>query len=139
MENDKQILRGELYYADLQDESVTGSEQHGIRPVLVVQNNVGNKYSPTIIVTALTSQHKKKTLPTHVFIKAGESGLKKDSYVLLEQVKTIDKKRLCGKIGQLSINSMAAVNLALLISLDYISPQYDVSMLKNLLSNMHVA
>ena len=86
------IKRGEIYYADLSP--VIGSEQGGVRPVLIVQNDVGNKYSPTVIAAAITSQHEKSKLPTHIDISASCCGLSKDSVVLLEQVRTIDKQRL---------------------------------------------
>ncbi|MBD5100201.1 MAG: type II toxin-antitoxin system PemK/MazF family toxin, partial [Clostridiales bacterium] len=92
------IKRGELYYADLSP--VVGSEQGGIRPVLVVQNDVGNKYSPTVIAAAVTSQINKAKLPTHIELSAKEYGLQKDSVVLLEQIRTLDKKRLKDKIGE---------------------------------------
>ncbi len=108
------IKRGDIYYADLSP--VIGSEQGGVRPVLVVQNDIGNRYSPTIIITAITSQINKAKLPTHVEIKAAEYGLVKDSVILLEQVRTIDKKRLEEKIGYLDDNMMTKVNEALLIS-----------------------
>ena len=89
--------RGELYYADLSP--VVGSEQGGVRPVLIIQNDVGNKYSPTVIVAAITSQINKAKLPTHIELSAMEYGLPKDSVVLLEQVRTLDKRRLKEKIG----------------------------------------
>ena len=108
------VKRGDIYYADLSP--VIGSEQGGIRPVLVVQNDVGNKYSPTIIVAAITSQINKAKLPTHVEINALEYGLTKDSVVLLEQVRTIDKRRLREKIGHFDEEKMNKVNDALLIS-----------------------
>lgn len=113
------IKRGEMYYADLSP--VVGSEQGGIRPVLVVQNDVGNKYSPTVIAAAITSQINKAKLPTHIEIHAGDYGLNKDSVVLLEQIRTIDKKRLKEKIGECDINVMSKVNEALLISLGFYS------------------
>ncbi|MFZ7119453.1 MAG: type II toxin-antitoxin system PemK/MazF family toxin [Eubacteriaceae bacterium] len=108
------VKRGDVYYADLSP--VIGSEQGGIRPVLVLQNNVGNKYSPTIIVSAITSQINKSKLPTHIEINAAEFGLSKDSVVLLEQIRTIDKKRLREKIGHLNDDVMDQVNEALQIS-----------------------
>ena len=111
------IKRGELYYADLSP--VVGSEQGGVRPVLVVQNDVGNKYSPTVIAAAVTSQMSKAKLPTHIALSAGEYGLPKDSVVLLEQIRTIDKKRLREKIGELPISMMHKVNDALMISLGF--------------------
>ena len=108
------IKRGDIYYADLSP--VIGSEQGGVRPVLVVQNDVGNKYSPTVIAAAVTSQINKAKMPTHIEIKADEYGLAKDSVVLLEQVRTIDKKRLKDKIGKLDDELMDQVNEALSIS-----------------------
>lgn len=111
------IKRGELYYADLSP--VVGSEQGGIRPVLVVQNDVGNKYSPTVIAAAVTSKLDKARLPTHIELAACEFGLVKDSVVLLEQIRTLDKRRLKERIGQLSPTTMQRVNRALLISLGF--------------------
>lgn len=108
------VKRGDIFYADLSP--VVGSEQGGIRPVLVVQNNIGNKYSPTVIVAAITSQINKAKLPTHIEISASEYGLTKDSVVLLEQVRTIDKKRLREKIGHSDDEMMDKVDEALLIS-----------------------
>ncbi|QXM05314.1 type II toxin-antitoxin system PemK/MazF family toxin [Crassaminicella indica] len=108
------VKRGDIFYADLSP--VVGSEQGGVRPVLVVQNNIGNKYSPTIIVAAITSQINKAKMPTHVEISASEYGLTKDSVVLLEQVRTIDKRRLREKIGHSDDEMMDKVNEALLIS-----------------------
>ena len=108
------VKRGDVYYADLSP--VVGSEQGGVRPVLVLQNNVGNKYSPTIIISAITSQINKSKLPTHIEINATEFGLSKDSVVLLEQIRTIDKKRLREKIGHLDDELMNQVNEALQIS-----------------------
>lgn len=108
------IKRGDIFYADLSP--VIGSEQGGIRPVLVIQNDVGNKYSPTIIAAAITSQINKAKLPTHIEISAQEYGLVKDSVVLLEQIRTIDKKRLREKIGHLDEELMERVNEALNIS-----------------------
>lgn len=109
------IKRGEVYYADLSP--VVGSEQGGVRPVLVIQNNIGNKYSPTIIVAAITSQMNKAKLPTHIEIKAGNYGLVKDSVLLLEQIRTIDRKRMKDKIGKCDTNFMKKVNVALTISI----------------------
>ena len=108
------VKRGDVYYADLSP--VIGSEQGGVRPVLVLQNNVGNKYSPTIIISAITSQVNKSKLPTHIEINALDFGLSKDSVVLLEQIRTIDKKRLREKIGHLDEELMNQVNEALQIS-----------------------
>ncbi|MBR6737979.1 MAG: type II toxin-antitoxin system PemK/MazF family toxin [Clostridia bacterium] len=112
------IKRGELYYADLSP--VVGSEQGGVRPVLVVQNDVGNKYSPTVIAAAVTSKINKAKLPTHIELSATLYGLNKDSVVLLEQIRTLDKKRLKERIGELNENTMNMVNDALLISLGFI-------------------
>ena len=109
------IKRGYLYYADLSP--VVGSEQGGVRPVLIIQNDIGNKYSPTVIVAAITSQINKAKLPTHIEISANEYGLNKDSVILLEQIRTIDKKRLREKIGCLDKNMMLKVNNSLQISL----------------------
>lgn len=109
------IKRGDIYYADLSP--VVGSEQGGVRPVLIVQNDVGNKYSPTVIAAAITSQQTKAKLPTHIEIGALSSGLTKDSVVLLEQVRTIDKKRLKEKMGSISENSMKEINNAISVSL----------------------
>ncbi len=108
------VKRGEIYYADLSP--VIGSEQGGVRPVLVVQNDVGNRYSPTVIAAAITSQINKAKMPTHIEIDAREYGLSRDSVVLLEQVRTIDKKRLKEKIGHLDDRMMQSVNTALEIS-----------------------
>ena len=109
------IKRGYLYYADLSP--VVGSEQGGDRPVLIIQNDIGNKYSPTVIVAAITSQINKAKLPTHIEISAHEYGLNKDSVILLEQIRTIDKKRLREKIGCLDKNMMLKVDNSLQISL----------------------
>lgn len=111
------IKRGEIYFADLSP--VIGSEQGGVRPVLVVQNDVGNKFSPTIIAAAITSQLEKAKLPTHIQLPAEKYGLPKNSIVLLEQIRTIDKKRLKEKIGELPIIEMTKINEALLISLGF--------------------
>ena len=108
------IRRGDIFYADLSP--VVGSEQGGTRPVLVVQNDVGNKYSPTVIAAAITSKINKAKLPTHIEIDAARYGLSKDSVILLEQVRTIDKKRLREKIGRLDDVQMIKVNDALSIS-----------------------
>jgi mRNA interferase MazF len=106
------IKRGEIYYADLSP--VVGSEQGGLRPVLIVQNNIGNKYSPTVIAAAITSRKDKAHLPTHIQIHG--CGLSKDSVVLLEQVRTLDKKRLKDKMGSIDSKAMNEVNNALSIS-----------------------
>ena len=109
------VKRGDIFYADLSP--VIGSEQGGVRPVLVVQNDIGNKYSPTVIVVAITSQINKAKLPTHLEISAKEFGLAKDSVVLLEQIRTVDKQRLKDKIGKCSLRFMEKVDKALYISL----------------------
>ena len=111
------VKRGELYYADLSP--VIGSEQGGVRPVLVVQNDVGNKYSPTIIAAAVTSKIDKAKLPTHIELSAREYGLSKDSVVLLEQIRTLDKTRLKERIGQVSADKMRKINEALLVSMGF--------------------
>ena len=108
------IKRGDIYYADLSP--VVGSEQGGIRPVLIVQNNVGNRFSPTVIAAAITSQQSKAKLPTHIPLFANTAGLARDSVVLLEQVRTIDKRRLREKMGTVDENSMDAINNAISIS-----------------------
>nr|WP_038266300.1 type II toxin-antitoxin system PemK/MazF family toxin [Peptoclostridium litorale] len=112
------MKRGDIYYADLSP--VVGSEQGGVRPVLVVQNDIGNKYSPTIIIAAITAKIDKAKLPTHVEIRANEYGLVKNSVVLLEQIRTIDKKRLREKIGSFDRKMMNKVDEALQISLGLI-------------------
>ena len=109
------IKRGEIYYADLSP--VVGSEQGGVRPVLIVQNDVGNKYSPTVIAAAITSQQYKTNLPTHIKVDADGCGLQKDSIVLLEQMRTIDKTRLREKMGSLDQGSMNMVDKAISVSL----------------------
>lgn len=111
------IKRGEVYYADLSP--VVGSEQGGFRPVLILQNDVGNKYSPTVIVTAITSQLGKAKLPTHIELPADEYNLPKNSVALLEQIRTLDKRRLKEKVTTLSSEKMKEVNRALLISLGF--------------------
>lgn len=112
------IKRGELYYADLSP--VVGSEQGGVRPVLVVQNDVGNKYSPTIIAAAVTSKINKAKLPTHIELPSNSYGLAKDSVILLEQIRTLDKRRLKERIGELPATTMSQVDKAILISLGFI-------------------
>ncbi len=112
------VKRGELYFADLSP--VVGSEQGGMRPVLVVQNDIGNKYSPTVIAAAITSKLSKAKLPTHIELPAKEYGLEKDSVVLLEQIRTIDKTRLKEKIGEIGTFKMNQVNRAMMISLGVI-------------------
>lgn len=108
------IKRGDIYYADLSP--VVGSEQGGVRPVLIVQNDVGNRYSPTVIAAAITSQRDKAKLPTHIEVHSQDSGLTKDSIVLLEQIRTIDKKRLKERMGRLDAPSMDQIDQALSIS-----------------------
>ena len=108
------IRRGDIYYADLSP--VVGSEQGGVRPVLIIQNNVGNRYSPTVIAAAITSRGSKADLPTHIKLYASDSGLSKDSVVLLEQIRTIDKRRLREKMGSLGVYDMDKVDAALSVS-----------------------
>lgn len=108
------IKRGDIYYADLSP--VIGSEQGGIRPVLIIQNDVGNKYSPTVIAAAITSKLNKSRLPTHIEVDAREYGLAKDSIILLEQIRTLDKQRLKERMGHLNENKMTDVNKALFVS-----------------------
>ena len=108
------VKRGEIYYADLSP--VVGSEQGGIRPVLIIQNNIGNRYSPTVIAASITSQQDKTKLPTHISVAADSSGLQKNSIVLLEQVRTLDKRRLKEKMGDLDLESMNRVDHALSVS-----------------------
>ena len=108
------VKRGDIYYADLSP--VVGSEQGGIRPVLVIQNDIGNKYSPTVIAAAITSQINKAKMPTHIELAAKDYGLNKDSVILLEQIRTIDKRRLREKIGRIDDRLMASVNNELSIS-----------------------
>ncbi len=108
------VKRGEIYYADLSP--VIGSEQGGVRPVLIIQNDIGNRYSPTVIAAAITSQQDKTSLPTHISVEAEDSGLQKNSTILLEQVRTIDKKRLKERMGALDLISMDKVDRALSVS-----------------------
>ena len=108
------IKRGDIYYADLSP--VVGSEQGGIRPVLIVQNDVGNKYSPTVIAAAITSKTDKSKMPTHIDVYADEFGLEKNSVILLEQIRTLDKKRLREKMGHLDEDVMNRVNGAISVS-----------------------
>ena len=109
------VKRGDIYYADLSP--VVGSEQGGVRPVLIVQNDVGNRYSPTVIAAAITSRLGKTKMPTHIDVAADRVGLTKDSVILLEQVRTIDKRRLGEKMGHLDEETMNAVNNAISVSL----------------------
>ena len=116
-ERDPMINRGDLYSACL--DPVVGSEQGGSRPVLVIQNDVGNRYSPTVIVLAVTGQVNKARLPTHVPVLAGENGLQKDSVILAEQIRTLDKRRLRERIGSIGPEIMEQVSQALRISLGF--------------------
>lgn len=109
------IKRGQIYYANL--EPVKGSEQGGSRPVLIIQNDVGNTYSPTTIIAVITSSQSKTVLPTHIEISTAASGLPADSVVLCEQIRTIDKRRLGGYVGYLSTAKLRDVNEALRISM----------------------
>lgn len=108
------VKRGDIFFADLSP--VVGSEQGGLRPVLIVQNNVGNRHSPTVIAAAITSRMGKSRLPTHIDIYADRVGLQKDSVVLLEQIRTIDKQRLKEKMGHLDDELMGAVDNAISVS-----------------------
>lgn len=110
-----EVSRGDIFYADLSP--VVGSEQGGVRPVLVVQNDVGNKYSPTIIIAAITSQLNKAKLPTHIELNKDKYNLPKDSVVLLEQLRTLDKRRLKEQISKLDSLTMHKVDVAILVSL----------------------
>jgi len=112
------IRRGDLFYADLSP--VIGSEQGGLRPVLIIQNDIGNKYSPTIIAAAVTSQLTKAKLPTHIEVKEGDFGLAKTSVILCEQIRTLDKRRLKEKIGSVDKMTINKVDKALLISLGFV-------------------
>ena len=108
------VKRGDIYYADLSP--VVGSEQGGLRPVLIIQNDVGNRYSPTVIAAAITSKMDKTKLPTHIDVYAEKVGLAKNSVILLEQVRTLDKRRLKEKMGHLDDEVMSAVNSAIAVS-----------------------
>lgn len=108
------IRRGDIYYADLSP--VVGSEQGGIRPVLIVQNDVGNRHSPTVIAAAITSRINKNRLPTHIEVDARSYGLARDSIILLEQIRTLDKRRLKERMGHLDREAMDRVNRAISIS-----------------------
>ncbi|MBR6726741.1 MAG: type II toxin-antitoxin system PemK/MazF family toxin [Clostridia bacterium] len=109
------VKRGDIYYADLSP--VVGSEQGGMRPVLIIQNDVGNKYSPTVIVAAITSRMSKTKLPTHIDVHADRSGVARDSVVLLEQLRTLDKRRLKEKMGHLDEQVMRSIDNAIAVSL----------------------
>lgn len=108
------IKRGDIYYADLSP--VVGSEQGGLRPVLIVQNDVGNRYSPTVIAAAITSKLNKTKLPTHIDLSGARTGLAKDSVILLEQIRTLDKRRLKEKMGHIDEDTMSKVNNAIGVS-----------------------
>ena len=112
------VKRGDVYYADLSP--VVGSEQGGVRPVLVIQNDIGNRFSPTVIVAAITAQIQKAKLPTHVEIDAKTHGMERDSVILLEQIRAIDKQRLTDKITHLEDDTMRKVDEALQISVGLI-------------------
>lgn len=114
----ERIKRGQIYYADLSP--VVGSEQGGTRPVLIIQNDVGNQYSPTVIACAVTSQLTKAKLPTHIEVRQGQFGLPKDSVILLEQIRTLDKRRLKEKIGDVDATVMSRVDRAILVSLGFV-------------------
>ena len=111
---DVTVRRGDIYYADLSP--VVGSEQGGVRPVLIVQNDIGNKFSPTVIAAAITSQKEKSKLPTHIELDSSQCGLSKDSIVLLEQIRTLDKRRLKERMGRLGDDAMNQVDSALSVS-----------------------
>lgn len=122
------MRRGDIYYADLRP--VIGSEQGGIRPVLIVQNDVGNRHSPTIICAAITSKLNKAKLPTHIELSAGRYDMVKDSVILLEQLRTIDKKRLKDKVCHLDEDIMREVNRGLMVSLElgtYTRPEQNLT------------
>jgi mRNA interferase MazF len=115
------IKRGDIYYADLSP--VIGSEQGGVRPVLILQNDTGNRFSPTVIVAAITSQTEKVRMPTHIKLEAKENGLPRKSVVLLEQIRTIDKSRLQQYIGHLAPPAMERVENALRVSFGFLQSQ----------------
>ena len=119
------VRRGDIYYADLSP--VIGSEQGGLRPVLIVQNDVGNKYSPTVIAAAITSRMTKARLPTHIDVFGEKVGLAKDSVILLEQIRTIDKARLKEKMGHLDAQVMSMVNNAITIRFGLEPSTYDTA------------
>lgn len=116
------IKRGDIFYADLSP--VIGSEQGGLRPVLIIQNDVGNRYSPTVIAAAITSKTGKSKLPTHIDIFAEAAGLVKDSVILLEQIRTLDKRRLKEKAGHLTDMKMSEVDNAIAVSLSLLGASY---------------
>lgn len=113
------IKRGDIYYADLRP--VVGSEQGGVRPVLIIQNDAGNRHSPTVICAAITSRMNKAKLPTHVELSAAECDISKDSVILLEQIRTIDKQRLKEKVCHLDMKTQRRVDRALKISLELVT------------------
>ena len=115
------VKRGDIFYADLSP--VVGSEQGGLRPVLIIQNDVGNRYSPTVIAAAITSRMGKTRLPTHIDIFADRAGLAKDSVILLEQIRTLDKRRLKERMGHLEGEVMDEVNTAIAVSFGIGAPQ----------------
>ena len=117
------VKRGDIYYADLSP--VVGSEQGGLRPVLIIQNDIGNRYSPTVIAAAITSRMGKTKLPTHIDIYAERAGLAKDSVILLEQIRTLDKRRLKEKMGHLDESLMDQVNAAIAVSFGLSDPGTD--------------
>ena len=117
----REVHRGEVFYADLSP--VVGSEQGGVRPVLIVQNDVGNRYSPTVIAAAITSKQDKTRLPTHIGLRAGSGGLARDSVVLLEQIRTLDKRRLRERAGCMSDEELARVDRALGVSIGLFGAQ----------------
>ena len=119
------VKRGDIYYADLSP--VVGSEQGGLRPVLIIQNDIGNRYSPTVIAAAITSRMSKTHLPTHIDVFADRVGLAKDSVILLEQIRTLDKRRLREKMGHLDEGMMNEVNTAIAISFGLGNPEQDAA------------
>jgi mRNA interferase MazF len=124
-----QVKRGDIFYADLSP--VIGSEQGGLRPVLIIQNDVGNRYSPTVIAAAITSRMGKTRMPTHIDIHAERVGLAKDSVILLEQIRTLDKKRLKEKLGHLDDGMMNSVNSAIAVSFGLSEPNHNVAVATN--------
>ena len=114
MENNLTVHRGDIFYADLSP--VVGSEQGGVRPVLIIQNETGNRHSPTVIAAAITSQMNKAKLPTHIDLVGDHCGLTRDSVVLLEQIRTLDKKRLRERMGRLDEGRMAEIDAAIAVS-----------------------
>lgn len=118
---DTNVKRGDIYYADLSP--VVGSEQGGVRPVLIVQNDTGNRYSPTVIAAAITSQTNKAKLPTHITLNAHDFGLPRDSIVLLEQIRTLDKRRLREHMGRVDGALMERIDEAIAVSFGLHNPQ----------------